>query len=204
MKKIKRDLSGTQINNILIVSRAPDRTKVYWNCVCLLCGKQYEGRSDTIQNSISCGCHVNILRVKHGHCISGQKSRVYQIYMSMLGRCRDKTLLNYGGRGITVCASWRDSFENFLADMGEPPIGYQLDRIDNDGNYEPSNCRWTTVKVNANNTRRNIQIMYNKKQYTIAQLAEELNLCDESIRYHYHKRQNLLAWIERKLNAKET
>jgi hypothetical protein len=67
-----------------------------------------------------------------------------------MSRCNDKTHPRYGGRGIRVCARWRD-FENFLADMGEAPPGMYLDRIDNDGDYEPGNCRWATAKQSIDN-----------------------------------------------------
>jgi hypothetical protein len=79
----------------------------------------------------------------------------------MKQRCRDTNSPNYylyGGAGVNVCDRWINSFENFLADMGERPVGTTLDRYPNQkGNYEPNNCRWATPKEQANNTRRNVR-----------------------------------------------
>lgn len=86
------------------------------------------------------------------------KTRIYRIWTNMNYRCRNErssAFPNYGGRGITVCERWRDSFEAFLADMGEPPPGTTLDRIDNDSGYSPDNCRWTSVEVQSQNRRSN-------------------------------------------------
>lgn len=101
-------------------------------------------------------------KTKHGHARNRPARRggtnVYYVWAAMIQRCTnpaDKGFAHYGGRGITVCERWRD-FRGFLADMGEPGTGPEgermtLDRIDPDGNYEPSNCRWTTYEVQAQN-----------------------------------------------------
>jgi hypothetical protein len=98
---------------------------------------------------------------RHGHCRQGRTSGAYSSWKNMIGRCtnpRNTKWDYYGGRGITVCARWREDFENFLTDMGERPIGKTLDRYpNNDGNYEPSNCRWASKQQQRNNVRPEFQ-----------------------------------------------
>jgi len=88
---------------------------------------------------------------------------------------------NYGGRGIKVCERWK-SFDNFVADMGIRPDGYSIDRINNDGDYEPSNCRWATTAQQLNNRRNNRVLELNGERKTIAEWSEQLGVRWDTIR----------------------
>ena len=102
-----------------------------------------------------------------------QNSPEYHTWSLMRQRCYNRNCLRYpshGGRGIGVCASWRVSFSAFYADMGKKPtLEHTLDRINNDGNYEPGNCRWATPREQANNTRRNLWYEHNGEKRTLAE-----------------------------------
>ena len=107
-----------------------------------------------------------------------QGTRVYNSWEKMLSRCRNpknKDFHNYGGRGISVDSRWLD-FRNFFADMGDPPAGMTLDRIDTNGNYSVSNCRWATRYEQARNMRRNLLLTLQGTTKTAAEWAQDLKI----------------------------
>ena len=135
--------------------------------------------------STNCGCvkianlKGNDYNKKHGMSFS----REYRTWESMIARCECETNREYsdwGGRGIKVCERWHD-FNNFYADMGKRPPNTTLDRIDNNGNYEPSNCRWANAKTQANNRRSNTLITFNGKTQTLQQWADETGIYKNTI-----------------------
>lgn len=116
----------------------------------------------------------------HGYSSGPKKAKIYDVWRNMKSRCLRKTsthYADYGGRGITVCDRWLHSFENFLADMGDVPSpGYTIERINNDGHYEPSNCRWVSMKDQSNNRRSSVFIEYIGMRKTIAQWADHVGI----------------------------
>lgn len=122
------------------------------------CGNEFVSRNKDVKsgNTTSCGCYrlSRILKAVVTH--NKSKSSEFQTWANMIQRCYNKKIpnyYNYGGRGITVCDRWLNSFENFYADVGAKPPNTSIDRINNDGNYEPTNCKWSTKKEQANNRR---------------------------------------------------
>lgn len=169
---------GRKFGRLTVVGRTTgDCGQTLWRCRCD-CGKTIERQGGPLLsgNTRSCGCLRSDLLTSHGVLAKGAKpTATYKVWKGMKGRCYTRTssgYAGYGGRGITVCERWRNSYENFLADMGErPSLAHSIDRINGNGNYEPSNCRWADAATqNANRKLRS----WNAKHYLVGGVSRTI------------------------------
>lgn len=149
------DLTGNKIGRWAVIKEAERKGRVrYWFCICE-CGTERDVCQSTLRNgeSTSCGCLTIDRMTRHGL----YKTKEFKVWSGMISRCEKPKNISYplyGGRGIKVCDRWRRSFSFFINDMGmRPGKGYDLDRINPDGDYEPGNCRWATRSQNLQNRR---------------------------------------------------
>jgi hypothetical protein len=177
------DLTGLQFHRLKVLERGPNASngEVRWSCVCI-CGTYclVYGASLRSGKAKSCGCFSRERPVIHGLTHTPE----YIAWQSMKERCLNpltRNYRNYGGRGITVCERWVQSFQNFLEDMGQRPSPqHSLDRYpdNNGGSYEKANCRWATVAQQKRNTRRNRLLTFNGKTQCVTDWAAELRFPD--------------------------
>lgn len=166
-KALLDDKTGRRYG-ILTVLGLSERTGTdrYWLCRCD-CGKYCEARGGNLATGShkSCGCRKYTRPPKHGGSVGGSWTPEYTAYHGIKQRClnpNSPAYVYYGGRGITVCPRWIDSFNHFLEDMGPRPKGFtSIDRINNNGNYEPGNCRWSNDSEQQRNKRNNRLITIN-------------------------------------------
>ena len=149
-----------------------------YKCECD-CGVQQDVRvyDLTKGKSTMCkACATSVSKRGHGTAVSSKVSSEYNSYIHMIQRChneKNKDYARYGGRGITVCDMWRESFEAFYMSMGPKPEGYTIERVDSNGNYEPSNCRWASRAEQTRNKGDNIKVEIDGQTRTVSEWAKE-------------------------------
>lgn len=124
----------------------------------------------------------------------------YTAWRSMKARCLNKNTASYkdyGGRGITICKRWLESFENFIEDMGTKPNGMQLDRIKNDKGYSKENCRWSTPSENSNNRRSSRLFIYKGEKKSIAELARIAGISRQGMRYRIESGYSIVSAVKK-------
>ena len=197
MNKNIKDLTGKKFGKLTVLGLAKETSrKTFWVCQCE-CGNCKTVRSDSLQDGTtkSCGClkkaqdKIN-LTANHKHLQSG--TRIYAIWSGIKSRCNNihnARYMSYGGRGITICKEWNESFESFY--KWALANGYNesltIDRINNGGNYEPNNCRWTTNKEQSNNRRSNVLIIIGNAKKTLTEWCEIFQLNPHTIMARYER-----------------
>lgn len=185
---------GQRFGRLLILSevrKSPGHA--HFTCQCD-CGRITMGRDDHIRHGRkrSCGClneELKKARVKHGGVLGNPQE--YRVWCGLRSRCLNSSnpaFSRYGGRGIKVCERWND-FANFLADMGPRPPGKSLDRINNDGDYEPRNCRWATAKEQSRNRRSNVVLEFRGERMIVSEWAERIGCTNEALFHRIARKQ---------------
>lgn len=178
------DLTGQRFGRLVVKERrgSDSYKSSLWLCKCD-CGNECLVASHNLrtQHTQSCGC-LQRERTAEAHTTHGHRhTRIYGIWNTMVARCHRKNTKAYpayGGRGITVCDEWKNSFQSFYDWAMENGYndGLSIDRIDNDKGYSPVNCRWVTMETQSNNRRSNITVEYNGESHTVAEWAKILGI----------------------------
>jgi len=177
------DITGNKYNMLTVLGYVGSSK---WNCKCE-CGntKILRTAKITTGQTMSCGCLAKNNATKHG----AVGTLEYQSWTGMKARCtnaNNPSYLNYGGRGITICNRWLNSFENFLDDMGNCPLGHSIDRINNSKGYYKENCEWKTSQQQALNRRNNDLQTYKNETKPLKKWCDELNINYKKIYARIH------------------
>lgn len=185
---IQLDISGKTYGLLTAISREP---RGRWLCKCA-CGNTCVTQTGNLNsgNSGSCGCRQRTPRPTHGHASGGSISKEYRSWQDMIQRCYNPKNVHfdrYGLRGIAVCDRWKNSFVNFIKDVGvRPHPNLQIERINNDGNYEPGNVKWATRIEQMANRSYTSYVNLNGKTMTLSEACRRADISRDDVR-----------WIER-------
>jgi len=200
MHQNAKDITGQRFGRLVVVGPTENRERrsVVWKCDCD-CGQVAMSIATHLRNgkTQSCGCLAReVLADRNRKRTKAEEDRresstSYWPWRSMRQRCRDpksKAYRYYGGRGITVCQRWDESFENFVEDMGpRPSLQHSIDRIDVNGNYEPNNCRWATIGEQSVNRRNTVRITAFGATKCLTEWSEETGVNRATIRARLRK-----------------
>lgn len=181
------DLTGKRFGRWVVLNRGGvnKHGRILWKCRCD-CGSEREVSSGNLLRHLtkSCGCQRRETAARQAlHHLT--RTPEWNTWVGIRNRCsnrKEPAYKYYGARGISVCDRWQESFTNFLADMGpKPGPKFSIDRVDNDGNYEPGNCRWATQLEQVNNTRHNTHLTFQSRTQNISQWAKELGFPSDNV-----------------------
>lgn len=202
------DLTGQRFGKLVVLNRKnlPGDGNVIWECLCD-CGNKVFVTSSSLRSSKarSCGCYHKDKVTKHGQV----GSRLYRIWAGMKYRCFNPNsyeYYRYGGRGITVCQDWANDFMNFY--IWAMNNGYKedltLDRINNNGNYCPENCKWSTIKEQANNRRTNHIVEIDGVRKTMLEWCKEYGVCRSTVYSRLYAGMSFLEALTKPLDFKQS
>jgi hypothetical protein len=187
--RVLSDLTGNKYARLTVIEY---RGASSWLCKCD-CGNELIVRNGDLStgNTKSCGCLGRDVLTKRNTTHGLSHTKEYSVWAGMINRCyneREKSYPNYGGRGVAVCDRWRNSFENFYADMGpRPSDNHSIERDDYNGDYKPSNCRWATIVEQANNKRSNLMLTVGGKTKTAAEFSKEIGIDGKTLRARIYR-----------------
>lgn len=200
------DLTGQRFGKLTVLERdfsiSGQGKRARWICKCDCGITKSISSASLIDGQQSCGCKVVEDHLTHG--FTG--TRLYNVWNCIKQRCgnpNNKNYVQYGGRGITICDEWKKdfvSFRNWAIENGYDESAVRgkctIDRIDNDGNYTPENCRVVDMKTQANNTRKNVKIQYSGKEMTLSEIARDIGVSRSTLWEHY-KKGNIEKYLEK-------
>jgi hypothetical protein len=181
-----KDETGNRYGRFTVVRLAQRRNGRLWLCRCDCGSMRIKRIVEFRHGTVSCGCLKNEKFRKMATTHGESKTREYASWQACKARCHNPSnaaYRHYGARGIHVCERWRESFENFLLDMGRRPPEHSLGRIDNNGNYEPGNCRWATPSEQMSNRTTVRKIEWNGKIWTLTTLAKHVGVSRHTMAY---------------------